>query len=203
MSKWWGVAFGVVGGLLGAGLLLLVIRPPRGEAIHLLPPPTPLPLSVHVSGAVLHPGVYSLPDGCRVHEAVQAAGGLLPEADPGPVNLAAFVQDGERIWIPSKITPTETKEAAPLRLRAGETTSPGGEELPEPAESPSWPVNINTASQADLESLPGIGPVIAQRIITFRQENGPFTRIEELQDVSGIGPATYAKVKDLITVAGP
>jgi competence protein ComEA len=203
MSKWWGVAFGVVGGLLGAGLLLLVTRPPRGEAIQLLPPPTPLPFSVHVSGAVVHPGVYSLPEGCRVHEAVQAAGGTLPEADPGPVNLAAFIQDGDRIWIPFKILPTETRVGPFLRSGSGVAGSPGDEETPPPVETPSWPVNVNTASQSDLESLPGIGPVIAQRIIDFRQENGPFTRIEELQNVSGIGPATYAKIKDLISVSGP
>lgn len=203
MSKWWGVAFGIVGGLLGAGLLLLVIRPPRGEAIQLLPPPTPLPFSVHVDGAVLHPGVYSLPAGCRVHQAIQAAGGLAPEADVGLVNLAAFIQDGERIWVPSRIAPTEVEEAAPSPARSGEALSPGTGTGQAPAESPRWPLNINIASQADLESLPGIGPVIAQRIVAFRHEHGPFTRIEQLQDVSGIGPATYAKIKDLISVSGP
>jgi competence protein ComEA len=203
MSKWWGVAFGVIGGLLGAGLLYLVTRPVRGEAIQLLPLPTSMPLSVHVSGAVLHPGVYSLTEGCRVGQAVEAAGGALPEADPGPINLAAFVQDGERIWIPFKTLPTPTGEVSLPGTRSGEIGSPGGEQLLDPAEAPSGPVNINTASQADLESLPGIGPVIAGRIIAFRQENGPFTRIEEIQDVSGIGLATYEKIKELISVSGP
>jgi competence protein ComEA len=203
MSKLWGIAFGVVGGLLGAGLLYLVTRQPRGEAIQLLPPPTPLPLSVHVSGAVRRPGVYSLPEGCRINEAVQAAGGTLPEADPGPVNLAAFVQDGERIWIPFKDLPTETGEArVPPSGPAEEAPQRVGEHTA-PVETPSWPININTASQSDLECLPGIGPIIAERIIAYRQENGPFTRIEELQDIDGIGPAKYEEVRDLISMSGP
>jgi competence protein ComEA len=203
MGKWWGVAFGIVGGLLGAGLLVLVTRPPRGESIQLLPPPTPPALAVHIAGAVLHPGVFSLPEGCRVHEAVQAAGGLLPEADTGTLNLAAFVQDGERIWVPSKITIQEPQPSDRPPLGDGERSAPSIPLLPEPTPSPDKPVNINTASQADLESLPGIGPVIAQRIIAFRQEHGPFTRIEDIQEVAGIGPATYEKVKDSITISGP
>jgi competence protein ComEA len=203
MSKWWGVAFGVVGGLLGAGLLYLVTRPPRGEAIQLLPPPTPLPLWVHVSGAVLKPGVYQLPDGCRVQEAIQAAGGMSEEANPETVNLAAFIQDGERIWIPYQILPVETGGSPSQPSRAGGSDFPGSGVLPDPVGTPTGPLNVNTASQTDLEKLPGIGPVIAERIIAFRQVNGPFTRVEQLLDVPGIGPTKFEEIKDLISVSGP
>jgi competence protein ComEA len=195
MKNGWAIAFGVVCGLLGAGLLLLVTGQPEGEPIQLLPPPTTPPLVLHVTGAVVQPGVYSLPDGSRVADALQAAGGLLPESDAEPLNLAAVVQDGERIWVPWKL---ETK--IPDQPGDGGGLAPESNLTSPSPPDPAFPVNINNATQIELESLPGVGPVIAERIIAYRQEHGPFTKIDELQQVPGIGPATFEKLKDLITV---
>lgn len=191
MKTGWILIFGVLCGLLAAGLILLVSSPPRGVPVSLLPPPSPLPLGVHVGGSVAQPGLYSLPPGSRVQDALQAAGGLLPGADVQTLNLAAYVQDGQKLWVPPK-APT------PLPL-------PPGVSQATPAAQPAVQisnglVNINTASLAELDTLPGIGPVIAQRIIDYRTKNGPFAMIEDIQKVSGIGPVTYAKLKDLITV---
>lgn len=187
MKDWWKIAFGVLCGLLGAGLILLVARQPRGESIRLLPPPTPAPLIVHVDGAVAQPGVYTLAVGSRVQDAIQAAGGLLPEANTASVNLAAILQDGSRVFVPT-LQPT---------------SPPGAPIVSPPARfSPSLGnlININTATQAELESLPGIGPALAQRVIAYREANGPFQSIEDIMKVSGIGPKTFEKIKDLITV---
>jgi len=98
----WAVAFAVTLAFLGAGLLFLITTQPKGEPVKLAPPPTPAPLLIHVTGAVASPGVYALPDGARVQDALAAAGGPLPEADVGLVNLAAFLEDGQQIWVPWK-----------------------------------------------------------------------------------------------------
>lgn len=192
MKTGWAISFGVVCGLLGAGLILLASRPPHGEPIQLLPPPTAARLVVHVTGAVLNPGVYSLPNDGRVQDALQAAGGLRPGANADALNLAGFVQDGERIWVASQ----ELSSPQPTGDSTAEKTEPE-KQNPEPGL-----VNINNASQAELESLPGIGPVTAQKIIAHREARGLFTSIEAIQDVSGIGPATFERIKDLISL-GP
>ncbi|MGE5124104.1 MAG: helix-hairpin-helix domain-containing protein [Acidobacteriaceae bacterium] len=186
-KSWWLVAFLIVGVLLGAGVLLLVTRPPRGEAVVLLPPPTTAPILVHVSGGVRQPGLYELPPGSRVDDAIQAAGGYSSEADITSTNLAQFLQDGEQIDIPEKIpylTPTPQPESQTRII----STAPGL-------------VNINTATLEQLDTLPEIGPKTAQKIIDYRDAHGPFATIEEIQDVSGIGPVTFDKIKDLITIA--
>lgn len=195
MKNLWGVLIGLVGGLLGAGLIFLATRTPVGEPVELLPPADPPPVIVHVAGAVAAPGVYSLPAGSRVQEAVQAAGGSLPGAQLDNLNLAALLEDGQRLWVPS-IAPTP------------ETETSGGErsqtiELPAATPSTQNPLNINTASAAELESLPKIGPVIAQAIVDYRLANGPFTAIEEIVEVKGIGPAIFEAIQDLITVESP
>ncbi len=195
MNIRWAVAFGVVGGLLGAAIILLVSSPRRGEAIQLMPPPTLSPFVVHVSGGIVHPGVYQLPRGSRVQDAIQAAGGLLSNADVQPLNLAAPLKDGEKIWVPvlsfsnpePSSQPRHTANPTQGSLQTVQTNSPAR-------------ININTASQAELESLPGIGPVLAQKIITYRQAHGPFGKIEDIVDVPGIGEAIFARIKDLIAV---
>jgi competence protein ComEA len=191
MQKLWWVAFGLVIGLLATGLILLVSGQPRGESIKLLPPPTPPPLTVHVVGAVAQPGVYNLPPGSHVQDGVEAAGGLLPEANPQAVNLAALAQDGERIFLPTRVPlpPTPLPGSTP----AATIATPSGP-------IPGGLININTATLEELDSLPGIGPVTAQKIIDYRQNNGMFTQIEDLMDVPDIGSATFAKIKDLVTV---
>lgn len=174
--------------------------PPRGEVIALLPAPTPLPFVVQVSGAVKNPGLYSLPSGSRVQDALDAAGGVTNIADPSALNLAAFIQDGERIEVPS--TGLGLLPSGPNRL--GDAPSfiapptPGLQDAA-PA-SVAGKINLNTATQTDLESLPGIGPSLAERIIAYREQNGPFKAIEDIQKVKGIGPAIFAKIKDLIVV---
>ena len=190
MKKFWGIAFGVVCGLLGAGVLLLAVTSPRGEPIQLSPPPSPAPITVHVAGAVKEPGVHTLPHGSRVQDAIMRSGGLADDAKSDQINLAKLLNDGEQIWVPAEY-PVQVNDVS------NEMTSKI-EQINQPAQ----PVNINTASQADLETLPGIGPVIAQAIIQFRLENGPFIEVNDIQSVSGIGPVTFEKIQSLITVGG-
>jgi competence protein ComEA len=193
MKTWWGIAFGVVCGMLAGAGIYLTSSTPRGEPIQLLPAPTAAPIVVHVSGAVVNPGIYSFQDNSRVQDALEAAGGLLPDANPHSMNLAAYIRDGERIWVPyqSQIT-TQPNSTAPA--------NPSNDSEPSENNPSNGLININTASQAELERLPSIGPVTAGKIITHRENNGPFTCIEDIQKVSGIGPATFETIQPLITV---
>ncbi len=197
MKRVWEISLAVVVSLLAAGLILLVSRTPRGEAVKLLPPPTAPPVMVYIVGAVARPGVYSMPVGSHVWDAVQQAGGLLDGADEGAVNLAALLRDGDKITIPVKGEPT------PVASATIEPTARATPRLTLPAvTADSGVININTALQAELESLPGIGPVLAQRILDYRKKHGDFTTIEAIQKVNGIGPATFERIKLLITVQG-
>jgi competence protein ComEA len=135
---------------------------------------------VSVVGPVARPGLVTLPSGARVAAAVEAAGGLLPEADPASVNLAAVVTDGQQIVVGAP-------GVAGAASAADADTAPGG------------PVNLNTASAAELDALPGVGPVLAQRIVDHRKQ-GPFRSVDELDDVPGIGPARAAELSELVTV---
>lgn len=188
MKTIWGIAFGVVCGILGVGLLLLAIRDPQGEPIRLLPPPTESPLVVQVIGEVRKPGVYNLLPGSRVQNAIQAAGGLEENADLGDLNLARQLEDGEQI-----------------RVGLGSKEGTGGDfvesDIPHQNDRVVQLININSATQVELESLPGIGPTRAQAILQYRQEYGLFDEIEELQNVPGIGPATFEQLRALVTVA--
>jgi len=187
MKYFWGILFGVVCTLLGVGLIFLVSSQPRGTPVQLSPPPTASPVIVHVTGAVNEPGVYRLPPDSRVDEAIQAAGGELPEADLSLINLAMLVKDGMQIWVPS--------------LVEGKPEDEGLERKPT-LRAPVGLININTANQNELESLPRIGPVIAEEIIRYRQANGPFSRTVDIQEVKGIGPGIFEKISELITVGG-
>jgi len=141
---------------------------------------------VHVAGAVREPGVVELASGTRVDEAIAAAGGPTGAADLDALNLAAPVIDGQQVYVPQE------GETAPPPQSTGASTS-----VPE---SGAAPVDINTADAAALDKLPGIGPALAQRIIDWRTENGPFASVEALTDVSGIGPATMQRLRDLVIV---
>jgi competence protein ComEA len=178
--------FGALLGLFAAGIIFLVSAPPRGEAVALLPPPTLSPLFVDVSGAVLHPGVYSVSRNARVQDAINAAGGLSRNADAEKINLAAGLEDGQKIVVPEKISqPVNNNSSA-----SGNSSQPVTGTL----------ININTADLALLDTLPGIGPSTAQKIIDYRNQHGAFQTIEEIMNVPNIGPATFEKIKDLITV---
>jgi competence protein ComEA len=151
-----------------------------------LPTVTPGPLRVYVSGAVLVPEVYTLPAGSIARDAVNMAGGFTADAVREAVNLAQILQDGMHIHVPAV-----GEEALAPAVR-GETISvPAGLD---------GLININVATQAELEQLPGIGPSLAQEIIDYRQAHGPFTAVDEILNVSGIGPVKFEQIKDLITV---
>lgn len=189
------VLIGVLAGFILAGGLLLVARLPGGKPVTLEPAPTKPPIEVHVIGAVVRPGVYSFSEGSRVQDAVTAAGGLLTEADPNAINLAAKLEDGQQVNIPYQNgAGPSTNSSAPFDvIPTPDYSSSNGSEA-------TGQININTASLEELESLPGIGPTIAQRIIDYRDQNGPFMQIEDIMNVPGIGPATFDQIKDLITV---
>lgn len=141
----------------------------------------PKVLTVHVVGAVAKPGVYTLEEGKRIYDLIQLAS-LLPEADPALINLAAPLQDGKQVYVPFK---GETSAGG-----TPQKTGVSGEGL----------ININTAGLKELDSLPGIGPALAQRIIDYREKHGNFVAVEDITKVSGIGPSTLQKIKHLITV---
>ena len=149
---------------------------PAGE-----PTPPPSPVVVSVVGRVARPGLVTLPAGARVADAVEAAGGLLPGADPSSVNLAAPLADGQQVavGVPGATVPPAAGTGPPAA---------GG------------PVDLNSAGVAELEALPGIGPVLAQRIVDHREQQGPFTAVEDLQEVPGIGPAVVDGLADAVTV---
>lgn len=163
---------------------------PDGQAAGEPTPTGPGLLLVHVAGQVAAPGVVELPPGSRVTDAVDAAGGALPDAELGAVNLARALTDGEQVYVPAV---GEGVPAAP----DGAPSAPAGAP---PATGPDGLVNLNTATVTDLDTLPGIGPALAQRIVDWRTANGSFTAVDELDAVSGIGPATLAELRDLVTV---
>ncbi|HQX17749.1 MAG TPA: ComEA family DNA-binding protein [Anaerolineales bacterium] len=181
------MASGVLFGLFIAVVVWVVARNPSGQAVTLRPVPTEAPIVVHITGAVPRPGVYALPQGARVQDAISAAGGFLADADKTGINLARLIEDGEKLDIP---------------------LAEGSSLVVEPVSVPTEPaastelIDINSASQSELETLPGIGPTTARKIIDYREENGPFQAIEDIMNVSGIGPGTYERMKDLITVGG-
>ena len=135
---------------------------------------------IHILGQVNDPGLYALHDGDRAVDVVAAAGGLTPSADPAALNLARFLSDGEQIIVPA------VGESIPVSGVAGGAVS-GGK------------VNINTADEPTLETLPRVGPAMAARILAWRAANGRFTAVEDLMSVSGIGEKTFEGLKDLVT----
>ncbi|WP_246855029.1 ComEA family DNA-binding protein [Cellulomonas sp. Y8] len=144
---------------------------------------------LHVVGQVASPGVVALPAGSRVADAVAAAGGALPDADLAGLNLAAVVQDGAQIRVPA---PGE-EPAADVGGAGGVAGAPG-------ADGSGGVVDVNTAGSAELQGLPGIGPVLADRIVAWREANGPFGSVDALLDVSGIGPAVLGQIRELVRV---
>jgi competence protein ComEA len=153
--------------------------------------PSSAALFVHVLGAVNAPGLYELHTGSRVIDAVSAAGGFTAEADQGGVNLARVLSDGEQLQVPvvGQVPP-------PGSVAVPGTTAPGGAGVAAAGAK----VDLNTASEAELETLPRVGPAMAARILAWRSENGRFTSVDDLMDISGIGDKTFEALKDLVTV---
>lgn len=137
-----------------------------------------VPLLVHVVGQVAAPGLVELPTGSRVADALDAAGGALPHADLTALNLAAPVQDGAQVRVPAP------GEQAPVTAEGSDATGL---------------IDVNRASASELEQLPGVGPVLAARIVADREENGPFGSVDDLERVSGIGPSVLATLRDQAT----
>ncbi len=159
-------------------------------------PRTPAELVVHVVGAVGRPGIVRLAAGARVVDAVDTAGGLAPGADVDRVNLAATLVDGQRIVIPL------VGQTPPVEVAPGTVSAAGPAPTGTGPASPSAPVDLNTASAEQLDTLPGVGPATAAAIIAHRTESGPFASVDELLDVRGIGEARLESLRDLVTV-GP
>ena len=193
------VLMGVLAGFLLAGVVFFISRLPSGETIALQPAPTLAPIAVDVTGAVTRPGLYKFPEGSRVQDAIDAAGGLLADADIMAINLAARLEDGQRLDIPynSGADPAAT-EAPAFSFSSPDDTSSDATQEPSSTEL----IDINTATLEQLDTLPGIGKTTAQKIIDYRATNGPFATIEDILQVSGIGPSTFDNIKDLITVGG-
>lgn len=197
MKTWQSVLFGVVLGLF-AGIIIttifiLVSRQPDGDPIQLNPAPTPAPILIQIIGEVAQPGLYELPGGSRVNDAIQKAGGFTNVADRSALNLASHLRDGDRVIVPSL-----------LKIGSDENGIDGGNadvnkhsgEIP----TINYPIDLNTATTEDLDTLPGIGMVRAQDIIRYREEHGFFNNINELKNVKGIGDSTFEQIKDLVTV---
>lgn len=148
---------------------------------------------IHISGAVENPGVYQLKSTDRVVDAVKIAGGITERANPDAINLAALLKDGQKIIIPYKISNQVTVESE-------KNISKNIEEVYSSSSFPSDQININTADDNTLQSLPGIGPVLSKKIIDYRNQNGLFEVIDDIKDVSGIGEKKFEGIKDLICV---
>lgn len=175
-----GLAIAVLVSVTGSHGDTTVLATPRAIASASPTPNAGPAIYVHLLGAVEHPGLFMLRDGDRAIDAIAAAGGFTPAADQAQLNLARLLVDGEQIYVPA------VGEAAPVAT--GSAATVGGK------------VNLNTADETALESLPRVGPAMAKRILDWRTTNGRFTSVEDLMSVSGIGPKTFEGLKDLVTV---
>ena len=158
---------------------------------------------IHISGQVVNPGVISLKEGARVIDAVNAAGGLTAEADIDKVNLAYILSDAQKIYIPSvkeKEDVTVISEGSGGLEGSEVSAEISSQKNKNAGEIEKLMVNINTASETELQKLPGIGNSIASRIVAYRKENGKFNTIEDIQNVSGIGSSKFNNIKDYICV---
>ena len=147
-------------------------------------PVVPVSINVYVTGAVLHTGVYTLPEGSIVRDALAVAGGASKEADLVAINLAARLEDGEQVTVPAKSVDGAATVVSPTS----------------PTSNVHARISINHGTLADLDTLPGIGPAKAQAILDYRAQHGLFKRLEDLQNVKGIGTKTYEDLKSLITL---
>jgi competence protein ComEA len=214
----WAAAVAVVGALaVVAGVALLVGAGSHGggppatadDDLFDLPMATAVPraadttvprLVVHAAGAVSQPGVYALAVGARVDDLIAAAGGVAPDADVDRLNLAAPLQDGARVYVPRRgeldVPAVNGPDGVAATGSAGdETSAPGGSGGPS-----TGPIDLNRASATELETLPGIGPSLAQAIVDHRARNGPFSSVDDLVDVRGIGPTRLEQLRPLVKV---
>ena len=185
MKTWQHIFLGILIGILAIIVIYIAAMIPRGEPLVLSQPSTQSPMNVYVTGAVKNPGVYTLSRESRANDAITAAGGFSEDADESIINLAAKVRDGEKIFVPSIMDKDDNDNSGSYEH---DLTSNQGI------------ININVATQEELEVLPGIGPSRAREIINYREENGDFQQIEEIQNVPGIGAGIFDQLKDFITI---
>ncbi len=192
LSQWWfdlhftrhqKIALGIIAGFVLIISLFMVLR--GNTQINAAPEIVPITISepeifVDVTGAVNNPGVYSLTGRSRVIDAIKAAGDSAPGADLSTINLARVLNDGEQIYVDATVV-TSSGQRVSKKVASG-------------------PININRATLRQLDSLDGIGPVIAGRIIEYRKKNGSFLTIDDLQKVSGIGAAKFAQIKSKVRI---
>ena len=179
---------------VGISLLLLLSAQarPTGEVVRATPQPSASEsveqsfLVIDVQGEVKEPGLYQLPLGARVGDAIKAAGGVRKGSETSSVNLARFLEDGEQIYVAGNIHNEILESAGGAGISRG--AGIGGK------------LNLNRATVNELDGLPGVGPVLAKRIVEYRNSNGNFSSIDELQKVSGIGPAKYGELQNFVTV---
>ncbi len=194
----------VLAGLAAAvGLAIFVVsRPGNGGALDPVPAASPAmpaataPIKVDVVGEVVWPGLYVLSAGARIQDAIFAAHGPTYIADLKRVNLAAVLRDGDRVVIPRIVQPPYPFNDAPMSARLG--GRPGASPARRPAGETPSAVNVNTATAADLDRLPGVGPVLARRIVEHREARGLFRRLDDLLEVEGIGQKLLSRLKPLL-----
>jgi competence protein ComEA len=214
------LVIGLVTTIVASAGIWLLVRPsaplvesvvPHASGVGIVSPssslPTPLTVRIHVAGAVVRPGVYTVSSSARVVDAVKAAGGATSRADLERINLAQTIIDTEQVFVPFRSSRTTKITVAP-RLRPSRTTVP----VPMPTVPGAFPiigvpsttitplVNLNSATSSQLDTLPGVGPSTAKAIISYRNRKGPFGKVEDLLNVPGIGPSKVAALRDEVTV---
>jgi competence protein ComEA len=201
------VRYAGVGTLVGvvalAALLLWRGREQPTLVLEVQPLTDPSQIRVYVGGAVVTPGLYSLARGSRVAEAIDAAGGTTADGDTSALGMAAPLEDADQVIVPSRpptAVPTQPVPTQPVALGGGATPDPSGPSPTAVATRAPAATNINTASAAELEALPGIGPALAARIIEHRETNGPFQSVDELEQIRGISAAMVEELRPLVTI---
>jgi len=197
---WWGVLVGLV--IIAIWKLFL----PHGSDAYLQKADTNREIVVYVAGAVEKSGLVRLEPDARLDDALKQVT-LLPEANLESMNPAEKLKDGQKVTVPFKVVIPQDSTAAGNPVNAGSATTPPTSTAANPISvaipsSSGGKININTAGAAELDKLSGVGPALAERIIQYRTEHGPFARAEDLENVSGIGPKTYEKMASQVTV-GP
>lgn len=157
-------------------------------------------IAIHITGEVKKPGIIYLKKGARIVDAIKEAGGATKNANLDRVNLAYILSDGQKIYIPNKNEKDEGKEYIIANSGENILLEEGNSNTRESLKGVDGKVNINDAKQTELETLPGIGPSLAQRIIEYRENNGKFQKIEDLQNVKGIGDSKYSNIKDNVCI---